>query len=327
MLKTLIHSVLLMFWTCHFGQVFVNSGTAASCGIRPKWTDQDNNKRITGGHEAKPGSWPWMTNIFITGLGEYFKCGAALISDRWVLTAAHCTIGNIGTMIVPASNYPEMLKVHVGVHNMDKPEGCEQEIAIKKVYLHPEWDIVSKNTSNGVKISSSHDIALLQLSKPVHFTSKVKSMCLDNGQKFDAGKICYIAGWGTQTLKGPPTRILHEAALPLVSHEQCNDPLSYSGAVSADMICAGYKQGGVDTCEGDSGGPLMCQGEGGRWFLTGVASFGHTGCGVPNKYGVYTRVVNHLRWISKVTGMTIPQPRQQDIPLITVGQQQFAWDR
>jgi len=71
---------------------------------------------------------------------------------------------------------------------MDKPEGCEQELAIKKVYLHPEWDIVSTNTSNGVKISSSHDIALLQLSKPVHFTSKVKSMCLDNGQKFDAGK-------------------------------------------------------------------------------------------------------------------------------------------
>lgn len=74
-------------------------------------------------------------------------------------------------------------------------------------------------------------------------------------------------------------------------------------------------------------GPLMCQGEGDRWFLTGVASFGHTGCGVPNKYGVYTRVVNHLRWISKVTGMNIPQPRQQDIPLTTVGQQQYAWDR
>ena len=70
------------------------------------------------------------------------------------------------------------------------------------------------------------------------------------------GKICYIAGWGTQKFKGPPTRILHEAALPLVSHEQCNAPLSYSGVITRDMICAGYKQGGVDTCEGDSGGTL-----------------------------------------------------------------------
>lgn len=71
------------------------------------------------------------------------------------------------------------------------------------------------------------------------------------------GKICYIAGWGTQKLKGPPTRILYEAALPLVSHEQCNAPRSYSGVITGDMICAGYKQGGVDTCEGDSGGKLL----------------------------------------------------------------------
>ncbi|XP_068712141.1 chymotrypsin-like elastase family member 2A [Montipora foliosa] len=315
----------LMFWTYLFGQVLVCSGSAASCGIRPKWAEQESDKRITGGHEAKPGSWPWMTNIFITGLGEYFKCGAALISDRWVLTAAHCTIGNLGAMIVPASKYPEMLKVQVGVHNLDKPEGCEQEIAVKKVFLHPQWDITTKNTSSGTKISSSHDLALLELNQPVKFTTRVRSMCLDNGQSFNAGKMCYIAGWGTETLKGPPTRILHEASLPLVSHEQCNDPLSYSGVIQGDMICAGYKQGGVDTCEGDSGGPLMCQGEEGRWFLTGVASFGHTGCGLPYKYGVYTRIVNHLQWISQITGMDIPQPRQEDIPLITESQQQYAW--
>lgn len=51
--------------------------------------------------------------------------------------------------------------------------------------------------------------------------------------------------------------------------------------------------------------------------MTGVASFGHTGCGVPYKYGVYTRIVNHLDWISKVTGMNIQQPPVEDIPLIT----------
>ena len=76
---------------------------------------------------------------------------------------------------------------------------------------------------------------------------------------FPVGQLCYIAGWGTEKIKGPPTRILHEAALPLVSQQQCNEPQSYSGIIPEDMICAGYKQGGVDTCEGDSGGKYRSQ--------------------------------------------------------------------
>ena len=71
---------------------------------------------------------------------------------------------------------------------MDKHKGSEQEMTLKNVYLHPKWDITTKKTSNGVKISTSHDLALLELSKPVKFTSRVKSMCLDNGQPFEAGK-------------------------------------------------------------------------------------------------------------------------------------------
>ena len=70
----------------------------------------------------------------------------------------------------------------------------------------------------------------------------------------------------------------------------------------------------------------MCQGGEGRWYLTGVASFGQTGCGVPNKYGVYTRVVSHLQWIRDVTGMDIPQPPNNDIPPITETQQDTLWD-
>lgn len=72
---------------------------------------------------------------------------------------------------------------------MDKQEGDEQEIAVKKVYLHPKWSINTHKTQNGDKISARHDIALVELSRPVEFTAKVKSMCLDNGQPFEAGKV------------------------------------------------------------------------------------------------------------------------------------------
>ena len=79
-------------------------------------------------------------------------------------------------------------KVRVGEHNMDEKEGTEQDIAVENVVLHPKWNIETKNTSNGVKILTTHDIALIQLSCPVKFSSNVQSMCLDDGQPFKAGE-------------------------------------------------------------------------------------------------------------------------------------------
>ena len=71
---------------------------------------------------------------------------------------------------------------------MDQEEGEEQDMTVKKVFLHPKWDIRNETTPNGQKILTTHDIALIELSRPVQFTSKVRSMCLDNGQPFKAGK-------------------------------------------------------------------------------------------------------------------------------------------
>ena len=84
------------------------------------------------------------------------------------------------------------IKIRVGEHNMDQEEGEEQDITVKKVFLHPKWDIRQEKTPNGQKILTTHDIALVELSKPVQFTSKVKSVCLDNGQAFKAGKFMLV---------------------------------------------------------------------------------------------------------------------------------------
>lgn len=78
--------------------------------------------------------------------------------------------------------------MRVGEHNLDQPEGTEEDLKVKKVVLHPKWDIGVENTPNGKQIYSKHDIALIELSSQVNFTSNVKSMCLDNGQLFKAGK-------------------------------------------------------------------------------------------------------------------------------------------
>ena len=106
---------------------------------------------------------------------------------------------------------------------------------------------------------------------------------------------------------------LREVQVPIVSNETCND--SYGGVISSNMLCAGYPEGGKDSCLGDSGGPLMVPSADNSWLLTAVVSFG-VGCAQPDSYGVYTRVEPYLEWIESQTGAL---ERELDIQTRIVG--------
>jgi secreted trypsin-like serine protease len=84
--------------------------------------------------------------------------------------------------------------------------------------------------------------------------------------------------------------------LPLVSTTNCNDRDSYDGAITGNMLCAGFDSGGKDTCQGDSGGPLTLKLNGRFQVLMGITSFG-IGCAHPDFFGVYTRVSQFRTWI------------------------------
>uniref|UniRef100_A0A3Q4BE51 Peptidase S1 domain-containing protein n=1 Tax=Mola mola TaxID=94237 RepID=A0A3Q4BE51_MOLML len=62
-----------------------------------------------------------------------------------------------------------------------------------------------------------------------------------------------------------------------------------------------------DSCQGNSGGGLVCQDETGRWVLAGVVAGGH-GCGDPSSPSLYTRVGRFRGWIDEVTGARAETP-------------------
>lgn len=73
--------------------------------------------------------------------------------------------------------------------------------------------------------------------------------------------------------------------------------------ITENMLCAGWQSGKADTCAGDSGGGLFCPIKRKNKFvynIQGITSFGD-GCGLRNKYGIYTTVFNYLKWIYYIT--------------------------
>lgn len=68
------------------------------------------------------------------------------------------------------------------------------------------------------------------------------------------------------------------------------------------MFCAGYRRGKMDSCAGDSGGPLLCRDPrkpDHGWTIFGITSFGE-GCGKRGKFGIYAKLPNYVRWITRV---------------------------
>ena len=83
--------------------------------------------------------------------------------------------------------------------------------------------------------------------------------------------------------------------VPIVSNEECKETYKKYN-LTKNMFCAGYKEGRIDSCTGDSGGPLLCRAKGGRWTILGITSFGK-GCGQKGYYGIYAKVPNYTSWI------------------------------
>ncbi|KAK2907890.1 transmembrane protease serine 9 [Channa argus] len=238
------------------------------CGVRPAL----GSHRIVGGVTARRGEWPWIGSLQYQRL---HRCGATLIHKKWLLTAAHCLKSDPGPSNWAVS-LGSVLRSGVGA----------LVIPIQRVIIHPDF--------NGTNMDI--DVALLELAVPAPISYTIQSVCLPSPvHHFLKNAECYITGWGSMREGGSLTNLLQKAPVKLIDQTHCQQ--SYGDVLTTNMMCAGYMEGGRDTCLGDSGGPLTCRQLSGQWFIAGVTSWGH-GCGRTGFPGVYTRVTSVRKWIS-----------------------------
>merc|ERR1712077_7952 len=246
----------------------------AACGIEGPAIKEG---RIVGGVEATEHAWPWQVALFID---DAWFCGGSIISENYVLTAAHCADG---------ASYFDIM---AGAHNVRASSELHRvEITSYHGFTHPDWD------SNTL----SNDLALVELPSPIEFNDYIKPSCLPAaGDEAAAGDLVTVTGWGKPSDNtggiSPVLRMVSD--LPVITNKECNDIYGIvgSGVVSIDTT------GGKGSCNGDSGGPLITKAggktttAGQKWNQVGIVSFGSSrGCEVGYPAG-FTRTEYYLDW-------------------------------
>uniref|UniRef100_A0A1Y1NHS8 CLIP domain-containing serine protease n=1 Tax=Photinus pyralis TaxID=7054 RepID=A0A1Y1NHS8_PHOPY len=249
--------------------------------------------KIFGGEYAGLGEFPWMALIeYSKPTGYGFHCGGALISEWHVLTAAHC--------VRDLRRGWRITSVRLGEHNLLNATDCDnmycadppENIAVFEIIPHEMYDPTNKHRY--------HDIAILKLVRPVHFTDYILPICFPpTHDSTYAGLNMTVAGWG-KTIYSSQSDKLMKLIVPVKPQDEC---MSTYRAVKVELkewqMCAGGVKG-KDSCSGDSGGPLMLYNQtvtGPIYYITGIVSFGPTKCGSQGFPGVYTKVVDYIPWI------------------------------
>ena len=260
---------------------------------------------IVGGQPVSVTTTPWQTALlFSNGTNDGFLdqfCGGSLISAQWIVTAAHCVVDS-GTQMAPNE-----IEIAVGVSVLSEIRSSDR-LSVDQLFVHPSY------TGD-----FSNDIALIRLVDPVLFSVSVAPIAIPNpswqGALPAAGTEYIVSGWGCRSATSPDDDSCPDPnaedyfadQLEAVVVADVSGPVAVSCGANADyevevMICAGDLAGGIDSCAGDSGGPLAVVPT--RWSATlaGVVSFG-SGCAEPSYPGLYTRVSAFSEWVTSTTGV------------------------
>ncbi|KAI9597230.1 trypsin-like cysteine/serine peptidase domain-containing protein [Syncephalis fuscata] len=260
--------------------------------------------KIAGGKGVKITQYPFAANIHINNSSS---CGGTIISDRWILTAAHCLV-NIGAskQAQKSISYKlESLSLNLGSTQSASPT----PIPAKQAIWHHNYSYAGQR----------FDAGLIELATPLIFSDTIQPIKLsqDDGY-FDDNQMYRVIGWGRDEQRRK-SLYLKEVDIPGTSTKECSKGYPEYLQHRDELLCAGFTPG-KDTCEGDSGGPLLLEVASSEnttgkvaaesWLQVGVTSFGInninetiTVCGAPGSVGYYGRSDFLTPWIANITGL------------------------
>ncbi len=233
-----------------------------------------NTPRIVGGGDANYNERTYQVSI---QENSSHYCGGALIADDWVLTAAHCIFEGVKVTVL------------VGTANRHSNKDSQVFSPIQTI-IHPNYRYATGGYDIAlIKLDGTPNLQLERLSLP---TTEVMNTV------GSAGNITTVSGWGKLSEENNVRPdLLQEVDVPLVSNSTCNATV---GDINNTMICAGFAEGGKDSCVDDSGGSMVAD-HMGKTYSIGIVSWGR-GCARPNLYGVYARTHTFVDWVESYIG-------------------------
>ncbi|WP_138421563.1 S1 family serine peptidase [Maritimibacter alexandrii] len=288
---------------------------------------EPGDTRIVGGRPADEGEWPAAVSLHDTATldetgGDFFLselCGGTIITQDWILTAAHCLVDEDG-QVKP----PDSLVVRSASNSIyDGNVNLAAEFVVHEDY--DPWTL-------------DNDIALIRLAQPIYGGAGTDTIPLIPQGAVIPNAPAMVVGWGMLD-DGTFPPVLMETDINVVPNATCDTGMAEEArkqvggvlldlgdinnipmdaleqafqilasnigpALSQNMICAGIPSGARSSCSGDSGGPLMMQATDGTWVQVGIVSWGREAldaehrCAHPNLYAVYTRLSNYFDWIA-----------------------------